>query len=178
MIVVVPPNAAARVPVSKSSDADVPPKGRSMCVCGSIPPGITSLPVASMVLSGVPAIPLRSFPMRATVEPSIRMSATYESTAVTTFPFLISIFIAANYTTPRHGNTKALGLQQCKTDDDMSELGRGMKTGQDVIEPGLYASECCGEEVFLERDASFPRCMKCKGLSQWEAVDVPAAEAA
>ena len=48
-----------------------------------------------------------------------------------------------------------------------------MKTGQDVIEPGLYASECCGEEVMLERDASFPRCMICKGLSKWEVVDIP-----
>ena len=35
----------------KSSDAVVPPNGRSMCVCGSMPPGMTSLPVASMSLS-------------------------------------------------------------------------------------------------------------------------------
>ena len=40
-IVVVPPNAAARVPVAKSSDAKVPPKGSSMWVCTSMPPGIT-----------------------------------------------------------------------------------------------------------------------------------------
>jgi len=53
-----------------------------------------------------------------------------------------------------------------------------MKTGQDVIEPGLYASECCGEEVALDKDASFPRCHKCKGLSVWELVDLPEQSAA
>ncbi len=53
-----------------------------------------------------------------------------------------------------------------------------MKTGQDVIEGGLYASECCGEEEMLEKDASFPRCAKCKGLSTWELVDTPTEEAA
>ena len=36
MIVVVPPNAAARVPVSKVSLANVPPNGSSMWVCASI----------------------------------------------------------------------------------------------------------------------------------------------
>jgi hypothetical protein len=53
-----------------------------------------------------------------------------------------------------------------------------MKTGQDVLEAGLYASECCGEEVMLEKDASFPRCRKCEGLSIWEAVDLPLEKAA
>jgi len=53
-----------------------------------------------------------------------------------------------------------------------------MKTGQDVIEAGLYASECCGEEEVLEKDDSFPRCMKCKGLSLWEPVDMPEQKAA
>ena len=53
-----------------------------------------------------------------------------------------------------------------------------MKTGQDVIEPGLYASECCGEEVNLDKDASFPRCQKCKSLSKWELVDLPQESAA
>ena len=51
MMVVVPPCAAAIVPVRKSSDADVPPNGSSMCVCGSMPPGMTSLPEASIVRS-------------------------------------------------------------------------------------------------------------------------------
>ena len=44
MIVVVPPKAAARVPVSKVSLAKVPPNGSSMWVCTSIAPGITHLP--------------------------------------------------------------------------------------------------------------------------------------
>jgi hypothetical protein len=49
MIVVVPPIAAARVPVSKVSLASVPPNGNCMWVCASIPPGMTYLPVASMI---------------------------------------------------------------------------------------------------------------------------------
>ena len=53
-----------------------------------------------------------------------------------------------------------------------------MKTGQDVKETGLYASECCGDELELERDASFPRCTKCLGLSTWEPVDLPGLKAA
>ena len=40
-IVVVPPHAAARVPVSNVSAAVVPPKGISMWVCPSTPPGTT-----------------------------------------------------------------------------------------------------------------------------------------
>ena len=50
MIVVVPPNAAARVPVSNVSVANVPPNGSSMWVCASMPPGMTYLPVASIDL--------------------------------------------------------------------------------------------------------------------------------
>jgi hypothetical protein len=71
----------------------------------------------------------------------------------------------------------AIGLQTRKTSDYMWVEGE-MKTGQDVIEPGLYASECCGEEVTLEKDVSFPRCKKCNGLSQWELVDLPQQSAA
>src|SRR5213592_4986277 len=55
MIVVVPPHAAARVPVSKVSAENVPPNGISMCVCTSIPPGSTYLPVASMTWSAAGA---------------------------------------------------------------------------------------------------------------------------
>ncbi len=51
MIVVVPPQAAARVPVSNVSAAYVPPKGSSMWVWTSMPPGITYLPVASITRS-------------------------------------------------------------------------------------------------------------------------------
>lgn len=46
-----------------------------------------------------------------------------------------------------------------------------MKTGQDVIQSGLYVSDCCGEEVMLAQEASFPRCRRCSGLSKWELVD-------
>jgi hypothetical protein len=46
-----------------------------------------------------------------------------------------------------------------------------MKTGQDVIESGVYVSECCGVEVELYRDASFPRCRRCSRLSVWEMVE-------
>ena len=52
MIVVVPPQAAARVPVSKLSEAKVPPNGSSMWVWTSIPPGRTYLPEASITLVG------------------------------------------------------------------------------------------------------------------------------
>jgi hypothetical protein len=48
-----------------------------------------------------------------------------------------------------------------------------MKTGTDVNESGLYASECCLEEQWLEENQTFPRCWICKGLTRWEAVDLP-----
>jgi hypothetical protein len=71
---------------------------------------------------------------------------------------------------------KDLSVQIRKTDYDT--VRRGMKTGQDVIQSRLYASECCGVEELLEKDASFPRCEKCKGLSTWEVVDLPQQNAA
>jgi hypothetical protein len=46
-----------------------------------------------------------------------------------------------------------------------------MKTGQDVVETGLYVSECCNEEVELFKDNSFPRCVRCSRLTAWELVD-------
>ena len=49
--VVVPPKAAETVPDVKSSQVVVPPKNISMCVCGSIAPGITYFPAASITLS-------------------------------------------------------------------------------------------------------------------------------
>ena len=52
------------------------------------------------------------------------------------------------------------------------------KTGQDVVETGLYVSDCCNDEVMLDKDASFPRCRQCSGLSNWELVDSPAEEQA
>jgi hypothetical protein len=38
------------LPVSNVSLAKVPPNGSSMCVCTSMPPGMTYLPVASMTV--------------------------------------------------------------------------------------------------------------------------------
>ena len=71
-MVVVPPCAAASVPVSKSSALVVPPKGMSMWVCGSMPPGSTSRSVASMTSSACTA---RSLPIWATFSPSMKTSA-------------------------------------------------------------------------------------------------------
>ena len=70
---VVPPNAADVVPEVKSSQVTVPPNGISMCVWGSIAPGITYLPVASITRSAVTS---SDVPIAATVSPSIRMSPT------------------------------------------------------------------------------------------------------
>ena len=53
IIVVVPPQAAALVPVSNVSEAKVPPNGSSIWVCTSMPPGTTYLPAALMTVSAV-----------------------------------------------------------------------------------------------------------------------------
>jgi len=53
-----------------------------------------------------------------------------------------------------------------------------MKTGQDVVEAGLYVSDCCDEEIVLARGASFPRCHRCSGLSEWELVEATEEKAA
>ena len=49
--VVLPPKAADTVPEVKSSQVTVPPKGMSMCVCGSMAPGMTYRSRASMTRS-------------------------------------------------------------------------------------------------------------------------------
>ena len=46
-----------------------------------------------------------------------------------------------------------------------------MKTGQDVRELGLYASDCCLQELLFDRNDSFSRCPRCSGLCEWELVD-------
>ena len=73
----------------------------------------------------------------------------------------------------QHKGPRLAGVRQTTT-----FLGERMKTGQDVVVTGLYASDCCGEEVLLEKDASFPRCVKCESLSTWELVDLPTEKAA
>src|SRR5829696_6775703 len=96
MIEVVPPQAAARVPVSNVSEALVPPKGSSMWVCASTPPGMTYLSAASMTLLTVSS---RLWPSvvepgksRATMySPSMSTSALVAPVALTTVPFLMSV---------------------------------------------------------------------------------------
>ena len=76
-IVVVPPHAAARVPVSKSSAENVPPNGISRWVCTSMPPGMTYWPDASSVRSTAPlSAPVwAGSSSAATVSPSMSTSA-------------------------------------------------------------------------------------------------------
>jgi hypothetical protein len=93
-VVVVPPQAAARVPVSKLSAATVPPKGISMWVCPSMPPGTTYFPVASITLSALASIfaPREESPGARTAamcSPSISTSAWVLPWGETTVPFLM-----------------------------------------------------------------------------------------
>jgi hypothetical protein len=90
-IVVVPPQAAARVPVSKVSDANVPPNGSSMCVCASTPPGITYFPVASMTVSAVKDSDSAGSSRATTFSSSTRTSTAVSSEAVMTRPPRISM---------------------------------------------------------------------------------------
>src|SRR5579862_3592865 len=105
MMVVVPPQAAARLPVSNVSTAKVPPNGISMCVCTSIPPGSTYWPVASMTRSaacaagasagGAPGSPVRSLASIAAIRsPATSTSAACVPSAVTTVPPLIRMVTA------------------------------------------------------------------------------------
>src|SRR5215472_5017552 len=97
MIVVVPPQAAARVPVSNVSAENVPPNGISMCVCTSIPPGSTYLPLASMIRS---AVMLTGRPGRRASTMAIFSSWTSTSASCgpdpdTTVPPVISVVLTA-----------------------------------------------------------------------------------
>ena len=47
-----------------------------------------------------------------------------------------------------------------------------MRTGEDTLELGLYASECCGVELVFEKHDCLWRCPKCQALCDWEIVDV------
>ncbi len=46
-----------------------------------------------------------------------------------------------------------------------------MRTGQDVLDAGLYSSDCCSVEVELARDAMFPRCPRCLSLTIWDLIE-------
>jgi hypothetical protein len=43
-----------------------------------------------------------------------------------------------------------------------------MKTSQDVLEPGLYSSVCCGSEKIFDDEEVFERCPNCMSLCVWE----------
>jgi hypothetical protein len=47
-----------------------------------------------------------------------------------------------------------------------------MRTGEDTLELGLYASACCGSELVFDKDDCFCRCPRCQALTDWEIVDV------
>src|SRR6201995_4006397 len=87
-MVVVPPQAAAWVPVAKSSTENVPPNGISRWVCTSIPPGMTYRPAASRTRSAVPARESVCAGSRsaAMVSPSTSTSAGKAPVAMTTVP--------------------------------------------------------------------------------------------
>src|SRR5688572_30833409 len=98
MMLVVPPHAAARVPVSNVSIAAVPPKGSSMWVWASMPPGITYLPDASTTVStdAATSVPRSSDPGCSTatiVSPSMSTSASLRPVADTTVPFWMSVVV-------------------------------------------------------------------------------------
>ena len=87
MMDVVPPAAAADVPVKKSSDAVVPMNGSSMWVWGSMPPGMTSRPSASITRASDGAS--RFVPTAWTSPSTQRTSAARSSSWVTTVPPLM-----------------------------------------------------------------------------------------
>ena len=43
-----------------------------------------------------------------------------------------------------------------------------MKTGETVTDLGLYASECCREELIFDGGDTFLRCPRCTRLCEWE----------
>ena len=43
-----------------------------------------------------------------------------------------------------------------------------MKTGETVTDLGLYANECCSEELIFDNGDQFGKCPKCQKLCTWE----------
>ena len=43
-----------------------------------------------------------------------------------------------------------------------------MKTADTVIDLGLYATECCSEELIFDIGDLFLRCPRCQKLCTWE----------
>ena len=135
MMLVVPPQAAARVPVSKVSEAAVPPNGSSMWVCASMPPGITYLPVASTTWStsgrqvDAQQCRLPGASTAAICSPSTSTSAYAVPVALTTVPPLISVVVifapplpvlrelptGCRIAVPRTGvSTRSVSLLRCR----------------------------------------------------------------
>ena len=46
-----------------------------------------------------------------------------------------------------------------------------MKTGEVVIHFGLYSSECCANEIELDKLQVFPPCFKCRKRTIWDCVE-------
>jgi hypothetical protein len=46
-----------------------------------------------------------------------------------------------------------------------------MRTSEDVGRSGLYASECCGEELAFYKHDTFWRCPRCHSLCEWELIE-------
>jgi hypothetical protein len=45
---------------------------------------------------------------------------------------------------------------------------RAMKTGDNVTDLGLYASECCSAELIFDAGDAFLRCPQCQHLCVWQ----------
>jgi hypothetical protein len=43
-----------------------------------------------------------------------------------------------------------------------------MKTGDTVIDLGLYTSDCCSAELVFDVGDTFQRCPRCNNLCVWE----------
>lgn len=43
-----------------------------------------------------------------------------------------------------------------------------MRTSDDAPQSGLYASECCGEELVFHKHDTLWRCPRCQNLCEWE----------
>jgi hypothetical protein len=46
-----------------------------------------------------------------------------------------------------------------------------MKTGEVVTHFGLYSSECCANEIELEKLDVFPPCLDCRKRTIWDCVE-------
>src|SRR5690606_5094348 len=131
MMVVVPPQAAALVPVSKVSAENVPPKGISMWVWASMPPGMTYLPVASNTASktssgrwSVPDVKKPGAATAAIVSPSTSTSAGVAPVELRTVPFVISVRIAGSPSSRRDERVVGVGPAVAVERPQVAHLGQ------------------------------------------------------